>query len=60
MLSTSKKIVQVKQKCVIRNGSAFRKAKQEGWIYDYTWFNTPHMVDKSHFCVYSYEDKEKI
>lgn len=40
--------------------SAFRKAKQEGWIYDYTWFNTPHMVDKNHFCVYSYEDRENM
>lgn len=39
---------------------AFRKAVQEDWIVDYTWFNTVYMTQKCHFCIYAYEDKANM
>jgi hypothetical protein len=40
--------------------SAFRKASDEQWLNDYTWFKSPYMTQKNNFCVYSYEDKDKM
>lgn len=37
-------------------GIAYRRAKQEGWINDYSWFNKDTRPKKKEFCIYVYED----